>query len=73
MVAISALTVIPSRQVNAVSTTVTLNKAIRALVNICLAKKTKTGCYTIAAFLRPKLKYSARQLLGTLVPANPLN
>lgn len=35
MVAISALTVVPSRQVNAVSTAVTLNKAIRALINVC--------------------------------------
>lgn len=34
MVAISALTVVPSRQVNAVGTTVTLNKAIRALIYV---------------------------------------
>lgn len=37
MVAISALTVVPSRQVNAVSTAVTLNKAIRTLVNVGFA------------------------------------
>lgn len=35
MVAISALTVVPSRQVDAVSTAVTLNEAIRALINVC--------------------------------------
>lgn len=36
MVAISTLTVVPSRQVNAVGTAVTLNKAIGALINVCL-------------------------------------
>ena len=36
MVAISALTVVPPRQVNAVGTAVTLNKALRALINVCL-------------------------------------
>lgn len=36
MVAVSALTVIPPRQVDAVGTAVTLNKALRALVNVCL-------------------------------------
>lgn len=36
MVAISALTVVPSRQVNAVGTAVTLNKAVRALIDVCL-------------------------------------
>lgn len=71
MVAVSALTVVPSRQVNAVGTAVTLNKAIRALIYVCLAKKTKTGCYTIVAFLCSKLKYSARELLDVLVPTNP--
>ena len=71
MVAISALTVVPSRQVDAVSTAVTLNKAIRALINVYLGKKTGTGCYTIAAFLSKKLKYSVRWLLKYLVPANP--
>lgn len=36
MVTISALTVVPSRQVNAVGTAVTLNKALRAFIDVCL-------------------------------------
>lgn len=47
VVAISALTVVPSRQVNAVGTAVTLNKAIRALIDVCLTKETKAGFYAV--------------------------
>lgn len=71
MVAISALAVVPSRKVNAVSTAVTLNKAVRAFVNIYLGKKTQTRCDTIDAFLSKRLKYSVDWLLKYLLPANP--
>lgn len=50
MVAVSALTVVPPRQVDAVGTAVTLNKALRALVNVCWAEETKGGFYTVALF-----------------------
>lgn len=52
MVAISAFTVVPARQVNAVSTAVALNKAIWAFINVCLVRTTKKekiqrgNCYT---------------------------
>lgn len=47
MVAISALTVVPSGQVNAIGTAVTLNKAVRALIDVCLTKETKAGFYAV--------------------------
>ena len=50
MVAVSALTVVPPRQVDAVGTAVALNKALRALINVCGTKETKGGLYTIALF-----------------------
>ena len=47
MVAISALTVVPPWQVDAVGTAVTLNKAVRALINVWLTKETKAGFYAV--------------------------
>lgn len=57
MVAISAFAVVPAGQVNAVSTAVALNKAIRALINVCLlttTKQRKIQTEKIAVFIQGK-------------------
>lgn len=56
MVAISAFAVVPAGQVNAVSTAVALNKAIRALIDVCLltTKQKKIHTEKIAVFIQGK-------------------
>lgn len=50
VVAVSALAVVPAGQVDAAGTAVTLDEALGALVDVCVAEKTERGCHISVLF-----------------------